>query len=101
MSEEAAVETASTPEPEAAPAEPERSDSTSRDRSQMFEFSGYVHVGPGAKECEHGEDGECDNAVHFHAWTRLPNPFQQQAIREKANAAKARKRRVLRDPESD
>lgn len=81
--------------------EPERSHAESRNSSQMFEFSSYVHVGPGAAECEDGENGACQNAAHFHAWIRLPNQFQVSSLREKADAASARKLRVLRDPESD
>lgn len=80
---------------------PERSEAETRDSSQLFEFSDYVHVGPGADKCGDGENGKCNNPLHFHAWIRLPNPFQQSAIREKANAAKARRMRLLRDPDSD
>lgn len=74
----------------------------------MFKYSQYVHIGDGAAECETAqalERGEqppaCTNPEHFHAWCRLPNPFQHQDIREKGLAAKARKLRELRDPESN
>lgn len=89
---------AETPE---APAEPERSSAETRNSSQMFEFSRYIHVGPGAVECEDGEDGSCMNPAHFHAWIRLPNQFQVVSLKEKADAAAARKLRVLRDEDSD
>jgi hypothetical protein len=38
---------------------------------------------------------------HFHAWVRLPNPYQRKDILEKARAARARRMRTLRDPDSD
>lgn len=84
-----------------APAEPERTSAETRNSSQMFEFSRFVHVGPGANECPDGEDGSCTNTAHFHAWVRLPNQFQVVSLKEKADAAAARKLRVLRDEESD
>lgn len=68
---------------------------------EMFRYAAFVHVGTGAAECEDGEDGSCGNALHFHAWCRLPNQHQHGSIREKALAAKARKIRQLRDPETD
>jgi hypothetical protein len=69
--------------------------------NQLFAFSRWVHVGVDAETCDHAEDGECDNDQHFHAWCRLPNQFQHESIREKAMAAKARRIRLLKDPESD
>lgn len=72
-----------------------------RSTAELFEWSGYVHVGGGAEECEHGLDGQCSVARHFHSWVCLPNPFQIRDIADKARAAKARKARALRDPESD
>lgn len=92
------VHAAETPD---APAVPEQTTGETRNSSQMFEFSRYVHVGPGADECEDGENGQCQNPVHFHAWIRLPNQFQVVSLKEKADAAAARKMRVLRDEESD
>jgi hypothetical protein len=41
------------------------------------------------------------DALDFHAVLRVPNPFQEREIREKALAAKARRVRQLRDPQSD
>jgi hypothetical protein len=67
----------------------------------LFRYSEYVHVGPGAADCEDGENGSCGNPLHFHGWCRLPNRFQDASIREKAMAAKARKARQLRDPNAD
>lgn len=73
-----------------------------RSRNDLFRYSAYVHVGEGADECDHITDGrECTNEDHFHAWCRLPNPFQVRDIQEKARAARARKIRHLQDPESD
>ena len=77
------------------PAPPIRSD------KQLFRFSTWIHVGPDAETCDEGEQGTCSNPLHFHAWARLPNQFQHRHIREKALAAKARRARQLRDPESD
>ncbi len=93
-----------TPTP-AAPSEPEevhdgKSEAT-RSTAELFQWSGYVHVGRGAEDCEHGVDGECADKEHFHAWVCLPNSFQIRDIGEKAMAAKARKMRALKDPESD
>lgn len=79
----------------------ETSPAEKRARHNLFRFSQYLHVGPGAAECEDGETGNCGDGLHFHAWCRLPNPFQHSSIREKATAAKARRIRQLRDPESD
>lgn len=80
---------------------PETTTGETRNSSQMFEFSRYIHVGPGADECEDRENGGCQNTAHFHAWIRLPNQFQVVSLKEKADAAAARKLRVLRDEESD
>lgn len=80
---------------------PEASDGERRGLAEIFRFSMFVHVGPGAETCEDGEDGSCGNPTHFHAWCRLPNQFQAKSIREKALAAKARKMRRMRDSESD
>ncbi len=96
--EAAAPVAAETPE---AGAGPETTTGETRNSSQMFEFSRYIHVGPGAAECEDGEDGSCQNPAHFHAWIRLPNQFQVVSLKEKADAAAARKLRVLRDEDSD
>lgn len=80
---------------------------------KMFKYSQYVHIGEGALDCpvarwleatpdeREGDMPACENPEHFHAWCRLPNPYQHQDIRAKAMAAKARKIRELKDPESD
>jgi hypothetical protein len=68
---------------------------------KMFRYSTYLHVGPGAEECEHREDGECTDNTHFHAWCRLPNKFQHRDLYNKAAGAKARRLRLLHDEESD
>lgn len=70
-------------------------------RQDMFRYASLVHVGEGAEECEHAEDGACQDDTHFHAWVRLPNPFQVRDIAEKAKAARARKVRMMKDTESD
>lgn len=68
---------------------------------ELFRYSEYVHVGPEAGSCEEGENGACANPLHFHAWCRIPNQFQNNSIREKALAAKARRARQLRDQSTD
>lgn len=72
---------------------------------QLFQHSRFLHVGPGAESCPDVKEEKfvsaCGNPVHFHAWIRTPNQFQHNSIRTKALAAKARKLRALRDPESD
>jgi hypothetical protein len=72
---------------------------------QMFRWSSWVHVGPGAEGCEGVDEAagkcECGNPLHFHGWLRLPNQFMHREIRDKAMAAKARRMRQLRDPDSD
>lgn len=89
------------PVPETPEQKAEHSPAETRDSSQLFEFSRFIHVGPGADSCPDGEDGSCSENHHVHMWIRLPNPFQHTSIREKAMAAKARRLRLLRDPESD
>lgn len=76
---------------------------------QIFKWNAWVHVGPGAETCEHAHTGECPlespdtplSKLHFHAWVRLPNQFAYRDITERAQAARARKQRQMRDPESD
>ena len=83
-------------------------------REQIFRYSRYIHVGEGAHLCalaqwlESPKDGrsekmpQCEDPEgHFHAWVRLPNAFQMKDIAEKARAARARRVRSLKDPESD
>jgi hypothetical protein len=104
------MEAATTPDQPALVQEPpapqevaaaEHSPGEQRTPDRIFRLSTYLHVGVGAEECEHREDGKCQDPQHFHAWCRLPNQFQHDSIREKALAAKARRIRVLKDPESD
>lgn len=102
-----AVETA----PQATPDSPEALAEQTRD--QIFRYSRYIHVGDGAHLCELAQWLEspkdsrsekmpaCNDEGHFHAWVRLPNPFQIKDIAEKARAARARRVRSLKDPESD
>ena len=70
-------------------------------KDTLFRYSAFVDIGGDAKTCPNARDGKCKWTGHFHAWIRLPNAFQQDDIREKGLAAKARKLRELRDPESD
>jgi hypothetical protein len=90
------MEAASIPHPV-----PEDSSDATRDGTELFRYSTWVHAGRGAAECEHAQDGACQDSRHFHAWVRLPNQFQHEDIRERALAAKARRMRQLRDPETD
>lgn len=78
------------PEPDAA-ATPE----------QVFRYSTWLHVGDGASACARRETGDCEDVEHWHAWVRLPNHLQHEDIRERALAAKARRMRQLRDPDTD
>lgn len=72
-----------------------------RTTEELFQYAMFVHVGAGALDCEHAEDGECTDHVHFHAWLVMPNVFQFQDIEAKAQAARARKKRALNDTDSD
>lgn len=83
-----------------APAEVAASDAM-RSTRELFRYSRWLHVGSGAQGCEHATDGACGDPLHFHAWCRLPNQLQHQDIRDRSLAAKARKIRQLRDPETD
>lgn len=91
--------------PEEKPPEEKAPDVVARSQKRMFEYSAWVHVGPGADDCEDvNEDenrNECQNTRHFHAWLRLPNQYQHREIRERALAGRARRARLLRDTESD
>lgn len=81
--------------------------------AKLFQWNAWVHVGEGVEECALTKalaDDErdrsaalpsCTNDDHFHAWVRLPNPLQRRDIMDKAQAARARKMRELRDPDSD
>jgi len=90
-----------TPEPNGTDPTAERTAASEQDHASLFRYSRFLHVGPGAAACEEGELGTCADPLHFHAWLRIPNPFQHNSIREKALAAKARKLRLLRDEDSD
>jgi hypothetical protein len=85
--------------------QPSAPDVAQRSAKAMFRYSTWLHLGPGSEDCESvdEEKGEvsCGNPLHFHAWCRLPNQYQHREIREKALAAKARRVRQLKDPESD
>lgn len=69
--------------------------------AKMHAYSQYLHVGPGAAECEHATDGACEDANHSHIWCRLPNQFERGFLRDKAAASGARRLRLLRDEDSD
>lgn len=69
--------------------------------SELFKYSEWVHIGERADECDERQSGKCKDPNHFHAWCRMPNPFQVRDIIDKARAAKARRLRMLRDEESD
>jgi hypothetical protein len=71
------------------------------EQRKMFTWQSYLNVGEGADACEHARDGQCSDMEHFHAWCRLPNPLQHEDIRKKGQAAKARKLRAYKDPDSD
>lgn len=106
-----AVETAPEQETEVQPEAPVAE--AEKTRHDIFQWCQWVHVGSGASECPFAvavEDPEydrtqrvalCEDPDHFHAWVRLPNPFQVRDITEKAQAARARRLRMLRDAESD
>lgn len=100
------AETTPTETPEAPAAEAERS------RHDIFKYARWVHVAP--DDCplvvalrENPEAGRtvdlplCREPGHFHAWVRLPNPYQVRDINEKARAARARVIRMMRNPDSD
>lgn len=73
--------------------------------SQIYKWSTWIHLGAGAEDCEAVDDergvNDCSNPLHHHLWCRLPNQYQHREIREAALAAKARRARQYRDPDSD
>lgn len=71
------------------------------DARKLYKYSEFVDAGEGAHDCEHARDGACEDESHFHAWCRLPNAIQQEDIRKKGLAAKARTVRGYRDKEAD
>jgi hypothetical protein len=87
--------------PEQIPTEPTPEEEAER----LFHWQTWVHVGPGAKACDDVDEAagtnDCGNPAHFHAWCHVPNQIEHERIREKAAAAKARRTRLLRDPDSD
>lgn len=98
MTTEQATTDQPTPDAAAIAAAAEERAKSTRD---LFKYDGHVHVGPGAEECEDRENGKCGNPLHFHAYCRLPNQFEHQEIRDEALAAKARRIRQFRDPDSN
>ncbi len=78
----------------------ERSPAEKEDVKSLFKHATFVHVGAGADECPGGEDGSCENPDHFHGWLRKPNSMQHKTVLEHALAAKARRGRLFRDPDS-
>lgn len=95
------METASIPTESPTESAAETSPAEQRDRVTLLTYSDEVHIGDGAEECEQRSNGSCENPEHFHAFIRLPNQFQRESLTEKADAARARRLRQLRDPESD
>lgn len=94
------METAMLPEERSAAADdgaPVEEAEATRTTKHLFQYSAYVHAPEGAEECEHATDGECKDGDHFHAWVCLPNSLQHRDILEKARAAKARRKRALKD----
>lgn len=70
-------------------------------RPSLFKYSEWLHVGEGAEDCTDRHTGRCRDEGHFHAYLRLANPYQIEDIMQKAQAAKARRMKMYRDPESD
>lgn len=100
---EAPAET--TPDPATAIAGQQPEEGAPAGPDVLFRYSTWVHVGPGAEACgdvdEVAGTNSCADPLHFHAWCRIPNQFQHREIRDKGLAAKARKARGFRDPETD
>lgn len=94
-----------TPQPQSEDRHIESSPAERQSHEAIFQHSTFVHVGPGANACgdvdEESFVSNCGNPLHFHSWIHTPNQFQHNSIRTKAQAAKARKLRALRDPNSD
>lgn len=68
---------------------------------ERFKWRAWVHHPQGAVACPNATNGKCGDDDHFHAFIRLPNPYQHDDIVEKAQAARARRMRMLKDMESD
>lgn len=78
---------------------------TSSPMAELYRWSTWIHLGPGAEDCDEVDEAtgtnECHDARHRHLWCRLPNQYQHREIREAALAAKARRQRLYRDADSD
>lgn len=72
---------------------------TTKGADEPIRWATNVNVGPGADEC--ADPAHCVDSQHFHAWLRVVNPFVRDDIREQAMAARARRLRQFRDPESN
>lgn len=68
--------------------------------AKPFTWSEHIHLGDGAEDCPDNGAG-CTDTNHFHVWLRVANPFVRDTLREQAMAARARRLRLFRDPESD
>lgn len=66
----------------------------------LYKYATWAHVGHGADDCSEVDEETgtslCGDSAHFHAFCRLPNPLQEEKLRDRALAAKARKIRQLR-----
>lgn len=73
--------------------------------ASLYKYSTWVHVGHGAEDCTEVDEAagtaRCGDPSHFHSWCRIPNPLQEEDIRQRALAAKARKVRAVRTQGSD
>jgi hypothetical protein len=72
-----------------------------RTSTELFRYSTWVHVGPGAESASDARTALRPTRCTSTPGCRLPNQFQHQDIRERALAAKARRMRQLRDPDTD
>lgn len=73
--------------------------------ASLYRYSAWIHVGHGAEGCsevdEAGGVSRCGDPSHFHSWCRIPNPLQEEDIRQRSLAAKARRVRQIRTQGSD
>lgn len=71
----------------------------------LYRYRTWLSLGPGAEDCADVDElkgtTSCANPAHVHILCRLPNQFQRRTIDERALAAKARKAREFRDPNTD
>lgn len=70
------------------------------EQAQPFRWATYVHVGDGADECA-DNGAACTRPDHLHVWLRVVNPFVRDELRARATAARARRLRQFKDPNSD